>query len=129
MKKRVVFFIILLFLLIFEISAEEYYEPAQDPLANYRLFKTTNIWNFLQLETTTGRIWLIQFSVDTENRGGVSVNDINLAQGKKIIPGRFTLYPTSNMWTFILLDQIDGSSWQVQWSFDENKRFIIPLMN
>lgn len=31
-------------------------------------------------------------------------------------PGRFTLYPTQNRYNFILLDQTDGRTWQVQWS-------------
>ena len=59
--------------------------------------------------------------------GSVIINDENLAENKKSIVGRFTLYATDNMWTFILLDQIDGDTWQVQWSLEEDKRFIIPI--
>lgn len=33
--------------------------------------------------------------------------------------GRFTLYPTENMYNFILLDQIDGDVYQAQWSMEE----------
>ena len=40
---------------------------------------------------------------------------------------RYKLYPTQNMWTFILLDTVDGRTWQVQWSQDEQNRFIIPI--
>jgi len=36
--------------------------------------------------------------------------------------GRFFLYPTQNMYNFILLDQIDGRTWQVQWNIDKDKR-------
>ena len=36
--------------------------------------------------------------------------------------GRFFLYPTQNMYNFILLDQVDGRTWQVQWSIDKDKR-------
>lgn len=40
--------------------------------------------------------------------------------------GRFTLYPTQNVFTFILLDQIDGRMWQVQWSTKaENMKGIV----
>lgn len=28
---------------------------------------------------------------------------------------RFTLYPTKSIYTFILLDQLDGRTWQVQY--------------
>ena len=37
------------------------------------------------------------------------------------------LYPTQNMWTFILLDQTDGRTWQVQWSTDYESRGILPI--
>lgn len=40
----------------------------------------------------------------------------------------FVVYPTQNIWTFILLDQIDGRAYQVQWSQDENKWAIIPII-
>lgn len=41
--------------------------------------------------------------------------------------GRFTLYPTNNIYNFILLDQIDGRMWQVQWSLKEKNRGLIPI--
>ena len=41
--------------------------------------------------------------------------------------GRFTLYPTKNMYNFILLDQVNGKTWQIQWSIDEENRMIIPI--
>jgi len=31
--------------------------------ARYRLFKTANTWNFLELDTQTGKVWQVQFSV------------------------------------------------------------------
>jgi hypothetical protein len=85
------------------------------------------MWTFLQLDTTTGEIWQIQYDVQGDKRGGVELNTQNLASGKQVILGRFTLYPTSNMYNFILLDQIDGSTWQVQWSIDKKNRWIEPL--
>jgi hypothetical protein len=39
----------------------------------------------------------------------------------------FTLYPTQNIYTFILLDQLEGKIWQVQWSTDIKTRAIIPI--
>ena len=91
----------------------------------YRLFETTNRWTFLQLDTATGRIWQIQYDVEGDNRGGVVLNSQDLSNGIQRIPGRFTLYPTQNMWNYILLDQINGSTWQIQWSQGEDKRGII----
>jgi len=38
--------------------------------------------------------------------------------------GRFKLYPTGNNYNFIMVDVIDGRTWQVQWNIDENKRIV-----
>ena len=104
-------------------------EPSQWPQAPYRLFRTRNIWTFIELDTITGRMWQIQFSVqDGGSRGGTILNSRDLAVGREQIPGRFTLHPTSNMWTFILHDQIDGRTWQVQWSNEAVNRFVVPLL-
>jgi hypothetical protein len=37
-------------------------------------------------------------------------------------PGRFTLYLTSNIFTFMLLDQKNGYTWQVQWGLKPEER-------
>ena len=99
-----------------------------NPNASYRLFPTTNIWTFLKLNTEDGRIWLVQYAINNDaNRFETYLNLIPLATGSQKKPGRFTLYPTQNMWTFILLDTINGSTWQVQWSQDADNRGIIPI--
>ena len=41
--------------------------------------------------------------------------------------GRFKLYPTGNMYNFIMVDVIDGRTWQVQWNIDDNKRLVIAF--
>ena len=38
--------------------------------------------------------------------------------------GRFKLYPTGNMFNFIMVDVIDGRTWQVQWNIDKDKRIV-----
>ena len=38
--------------------------------------------------------------------------------------GRFKLYPTGNTYNFIMVDVIDGRTWQVQWNIDEDSRFV-----
>ena len=38
--------------------------------------------------------------------------------------GRYKLYPTKNMYNFIMVDVVDGSTYQVQWSLNEKNRFI-----
>ena len=38
--------------------------------------------------------------------------------------GRYKLYPTENMYNFIMVDVEMGDTWQVQWSTKENERLI-----
>ena len=39
--------------------------------------------------------------------------------------GRFKLYPTGNSYNFIMVDTINGKTYQVQWNIDKDKRFVI----
>lgn len=91
------------------------YDPLQRLDARFRLFKTKNVWNFLELDTQTGKVWQVQFVVnDDANRKKLVVNAEVLSKDGR--PGRFTLHPTRNTYNFILLDQESGKTWQVQWS-------------
>ena len=103
-------------------------EPSQNPNAVFRLFRTTNIWTFLLLDTSDGRIWQLQFDIEGDNRFTEVLSDEFLIESEEeMFAGRFTLYPTTNIYTFILLDQIDGRTWQVQWSQEPKERLVIPI--
>ena len=98
---------------------------APDDNVNFRLFQTNNRWTFLKLDTRNGVITHVQYS--TENRSEMieySLNSLPLVEEVDAKPGRFFLYPTENTYNFILLDQIDGRVWQVQWSIDADSRGI-----
>jgi hypothetical protein len=73
-------------------------------------------------------MWQLQYVIEGNNRGGVVLNEIDLSNEIKQTSGRFTLYSTQNMYNFILLDQIDGRSWQVQWSIEPENRGIVSIM-
>ena len=122
-KLKPVFFFCTFLLCILLASCMETSIQKDEP--RYKLFETTNMWTFIQLDTATGRMWQIQYVVDGDNRGAVPLNSQDLTNDGQRIPGRFTLYPTKNMWTFILLDQINGCTWQIQWSQDDGKRGIV----
>jgi len=98
--------------------------PTQNPDATYRLFNTQNIYTLLKLDTREGLIWQVQWG-DKAHRFVVPLNLVELALGTGK-PGRFTLYPTSNIYTFILLDQETGSTWYVQWG-KADERFVVPI--
>lgn len=129
MKKLIIYlFVFFCFTTIF---AESIFSKESHPTdIRYQLFQTQNIWTFLKLDTLTGKIWQVQFSVEGDEyrfETVLSSTDITsmLKLEKKI--GRYTLYPTQNTYNFILLDQIDGYTYQVQWSGDSKNRGILSI--
>ena len=128
--KQVFFF--LLFIISVTASAQSdndnkvYFSPDKD--VTYRLFKTQNIHIFIKLNTSNGTMTLVQYSTSTtSDRMEVILNDIKLVTDSEAKNGRFYLYPTDNFYTFLLLDQIDGRVWQVQWSIDPEKRLVMRI--
>ena len=101
-------------------------EPTQRTDVPYRLFRTQNVYTLLKLDTRTGQVWQIQWGSEPDLRWMEPINLKPLADGKEV--GRFTLYPTPNIYTFILLDQEDGRHWQVQWGKDKGYRYIVPVL-
>ncbi len=69
---------------------------------------------------------MVQFSVeDNEKQFEYELSIKALCENTA--PGRFMHQPTENIYNFIMLDQVSGQTYQVQWSFEEDKRFIIPI--
>jgi hypothetical protein len=93
----------------------------------YQLFPTENIWTFIKLNTRNGTMWQVQFGFEDNVRFQTVLNYIPLVPAEKEVNGRFTLYPTKNIYNFILLDQISGKTWQVQWSKNYEERAILPI--
>ena len=94
----------------------------------FQLFPTQNNWTFLKLDTRNGKIWQVHFTVDDDYASGeVILNARPLVYEREEKNGRFTLYPTENFYNFLLLDQISGKIYQVQWSMDNDNRGIIQI--
>ena len=86
------------------------------------------MWTFIKLDTQTGQMWQVQYDIKgDEGRFEYDLNPEPLITTGKKVNGRFELYSTQNIYNFILLDRIDGKTWQVQWSFDETYRAIVPI--
>lgn len=90
----------------------------------FKLYPTENIYNFLQLDTKTGIIEQVQWSLDSDNEGSVSINSEDLTYGFGYGSGSFELYPTKNMYQFLLLDKTTGRKWHVQWGMKSSERWI-----
>ena len=93
----------------------------------YRLFPTQNMWTFIKLNTRNGQMWQVQYNMDSDKRFVTNLSSEILVSSGNELDDRFTLYPTQNIYTFILLDQLDGKTWQVQWSIEPDNRGIIPI--
>lgn len=100
-------------------------EPTQKTDVPFRLFRTQNIYMLLKLDTRNGMIWEVQYGMESAYRWIAPINLVPLADGKKL--GRFTLVPTLNIFNFLLLDQEDGRTWQVQWNTKRDSRFILQI--
>ena len=95
---------------------------------NYKLYPTENMWNFIKLDTRTGKLWQVQYSTQgTEYRFQSVLSDKDLSYEENTKPNRFELYPTKNTYNFVLLDKVDGRVWQVQWSFEEEDRMVLRI--
>ena len=62
-----------------------------DPI--YRLYPTRNMWNFLKLDTRNGKISMVQFSVE-DNEKQFEYELSNKALCENTASGRFMLQPT-----------------------------------
>ena len=103
-------------------------EPDQKVEVPYRLFRTDNMWNQLLLDTRDGRLWQVAFGIGKDDlRAKIPINNQPLVSKELSKVGRFTLYPTDNMWTFLLVDQIGGRIWQCQFSIKIGQQFIIEV--
>ncbi len=90
-------------------------------VGRYKIYRTTNIYNSLKLDTASGRITALQIGINNpKGRFEYEVCDAIEDDIKWRIIGRYELYPTGNNYNFILIDTIFGLAYQVQWSTDNN---------
>lgn len=94
-------------------------------IGNFKLYPTENFYTFLKLNTQTGQVYQLQYSVGDGDSGEWTVNDKCLNLDGNLQNGRFELYPTHNMYNFLLLDKKTGSVFQVQWAMNEKNRGLV----
>ncbi|PTS90280.1 hypothetical protein NYQ10_15505 [Flavobacterium johnsoniae] len=92
----------------------------------YRLYPTNNMWTYIKLNTRNGQMWQVQWDTG-KNRFESPLSLKALAAPDQEKNNRFVLSPTTNIYNFILLDQIDGRVWQVQWSSKPEERAILAI--
>lgn len=92
----------------------------------YKLYPTKNLYISLRLNTTNGKIKLVQWSLEDGKEFSVVLNDKDLSDGISLgkKTERFELYQTKNIFQFLLLDKITGNMWHVQWGFESENNLI-----
>ena len=94
----------------------------------FKMLSTQNLFIFLKLDTATGKIWMVQYGMGDRKGVVVPLDDTSLLDPEATeVNGRYELYSTENMFTYILLDTQMGNTYQVQWNIEEENRFRIPL--
>ena len=126
--KRIVFSIIISLTSVMAFAQSTSEVPIQnistDSAVVYRLFATRNMYTFIKLNTRNGQMWQVQWGTESKYQFETTLSDISRANKDEEKNGRFFLYPTTNRFNFILLDQIDGRVWQVQWSLEAKERMV-----
>lgn len=92
----------------------------------YKMYQTENIYNLLKLDTRTGQVWTVQYSVGDVDEVIDAIN-YGVTSEYTGYDGRYELYPTKNKYNFIMIDTGTGSMYQVQWNTDRKYQFVSPL--
>ncbi len=122
----------LLIINLFTIGAFAQNQTNQIPIVSpdsavvFRLFSTRNTWTFIKLNTRNGQLWQVQWDTGKE-QFEMPISLISRISREEERNGRFFLYPTQNIYNFLLLDQLDGRVWQVQWSTVAKERIVVPI--
>ena len=96
-----------------------------DSTAVYKLFPTQNLFTFIKLNTRNGQMWQIEPDKVNKNKAVATLSATSLVSAEEEKNGRFFLYPTTNIFSFILLDQIDGRMWQVSWGREKDRKVLL----
>ena len=122
--KKIFFILSAVIVLCTNLAAQQTNEAAR-----FKLFPTKNTWLFIKLDTGNGRTWLVQYSTDKDSRLEATLCDSPLILDPEPPAGRFELYPTENIYNFIMLDKEFGTTYQIQWGIKESDRQRIPISN
>ena len=104
------------------------YDKVDRLVPRYKIYQTENINILLKLDTATGKVWMVQYGTGDNYGMVVPVDDTSLLYSwEDIEAGRFELYPTKNMYNFILIDCKYGYTYQVQWHTKESSRMRVSI--
>lgn len=128
---RKLFFVTIIALTTFSTYSQSTSEAPKQNIStdnnlSFRLFATRNMYTFIKLNTRNGQMWQVQWDTKS-SQFETALSLTSRVSKEEESNGRFFIYPTTNIFNFILLDQIDGRVWQVQWSTEPKERLVIPI--
>jgi hypothetical protein len=101
---------------LFSLCATVFFFQIEDLSPRFEVQQTQNIFTLLLLDTQTGGLWQVQYSLDSKHpEGGVPISTGVLTDGSGY-NGRFSLKATPNFWTYMLTDTKTGAMWHCQFS-------------
>ena len=111
------------------LTFEEQMQENTKELPVYKMIATENIHILLKWNTRTGEVWMTQYALSgTDALEHLLPSAINIAS-EDSWNGRFELYPTKNMFNFIMVDTYYGTTYQVQWNTKDDNCFVVPLVD
>jgi len=120
---------------IYQVAIQEKMEYAKKMqeatmvLPRFKIYPTDNIHILLKLDTKRGKVWMVQYGVGSTTPAEISIKYSYMVSDDEGWNGRFELYPTKNMYNFIMVDNYDGETFQVQWDTDPDYRGIRSITN
>jgi hypothetical protein len=98
------------------LTFDEYYNNDCDMSNRFQLFETQNMWTFILLDSFDGRLWQLQYSVDSDDdyRFCIPINTVKLVDNSR--RSIFYIQPLVSMFQYYLINDANGSMWKFQWS-------------
>lgn len=93
-------------------------------IPRYKMYQTENIHILLKLDTRRGKVWMVQYEMNDTKAMEIPIEYFSIVGERWGWNGRFELYPTKNIYNFIMIDDFDGTTFQVQWDTNSSYRLI-----
>ena len=130
-----------LFILLFIIPIFSFAQECKIP--KYKVYPTENKEVSLKLDSATGEVWQVEIGVETGEEIASKIDFISnktdstfekvtdfsdvMKNFRVTQNGRFELFPTNNIYEFLMVDTILGTTYQVQWHNQQEKRLISAI--
>ena len=112
-------------------------------IPKYKVYPTENKEISLKLDSATGEVWQVEIGVETGEEIASKIDFISnktVSTFEKVTDfsdvmknfrvaqnGRFELFPTNSIYEFLMVDTILGTTYQVQWHNQQEKRLISAI--